>query len=161
EPAALVRAAGTGAEAPDPGERRVLYQGSPSWRAYFPHYALLALATLGVPALLAPVCVALLVAPMTLALAVTIPLAAGGLDLGAFTYYRKSQVYRISTTTIEHEYGILTRKIDVVELWRCRDIRYRQSLSDRVLGVAHIEVFTADVTTPTLLIPGLPASRRL
>ena len=42
-----------------------------------------------------------------------------------------------------------------------RDVRYEQSLFDRILGIAHIEIFTADVTTPQLNIPGLPASRQL
>ena len=49
----------------------------------------------------------------------------------------------------------------MLELWRCRDVRYKQSLLDRILRIAHIEIFTADVTTPQLEVVGLPASRQL
>ena len=57
--------------------------------------------------------------------------------------------------------GVFSKRIDVLELWRCRDVRYFQSLVDRMLGIAHIEVTTTDVTTPHLTIFGLPASRHL
>ena len=40
-------------------------------------------------------------------------------------------------------------------------MRYRQSFFDRILGIAHIEVYTTDVTTPMLQVIGLPASRQL
>jgi hypothetical protein len=49
----------------------------------------------------------------------------------------------------------------VLQLWRCRDVLYRQNLVDRVLGIAHIEVFAQDATTSHLEIVGLPASRQL
>ena len=55
----------------------------------------------------------------------------------------------------------MSKKIDVLELWRCRDVRYRQNFADRLLGIAHIDVYTADVTTPHIEIIGLPASRQL
>lgn len=94
-------------------------------------------------------------------LLVSIPLAMGAIAFFAVSFYRKSMVMRVTETNIETERGILAKKIDVLELWRCRDVRYKQSLLDRVLGIAHIEVFTADVTTPQLEIVGLPASRQL
>ena len=94
-------------------------------------------------------------------LLVTIPLAIGAIAFLAVTFYRKSKVIRVTNTNIETERGILAKKIDVLELWRCRDVRYKQSLFDRILGIAHIEIFTADVTTPQLEIVGLPASRQL
>ena len=70
-------------------------------------------------------------------------------------------VFRVTTTNIESEVGFLSKKIDVLELWRCRDVRYKQSLMDRILGIAHIEIFTADVTSPHIEIIGLPASRQV
>ena len=42
-----------------------------------------------------------------------------------------------------------------------RDVVYRQSIVDRLLGIAHIEVITSDTTTPDLRIVGMPASREL
>ena len=75
--------------------------------------------------------------------------------------YRKSLRFRVTSTNIETERGVLSKKIDILELWRCRDVRYKQNLLDRILGIAHIEIFTADVTTPHIEIIGLPASRQL
>jgi uncharacterized membrane protein YdbT with pleckstrin-like domain len=56
---------------------------------------------------------------------------------------------------------VLSKRIDVLQLWRCRDVRYKQNLLDRILGVAHVEVFAQDATTPHLEIVGMPASRQL
>ena len=89
----------------------------------------------------------------------------GSLSYAAFFFglylYRKSIRFRITTSNIETEKGILSKKIDVLELWRCRDVRYKQNLVDRVLGIAHVEIFTTDQTTPHLEVLGLPASRQL
>jgi uncharacterized membrane protein YdbT with pleckstrin-like domain len=69
--------------------------------------------------------------------------------------------FRISTTVIEYERGLMSKRIDVTQLWRVRDVAYRQSLVDRILGIAHIQVIGSDVTTPELELSGLPASRQL
>ena len=94
-------------------------------------------------------------------LMVLIPLAMAALYFWMVHLYRRSIRFRVTTTNIETERGILSKKIDVLPLWRCRDIRYRQNLIDRILGIAHVELFTADVTTPHLEIVGMPASRSL
>ena len=62
---------------------------------------------------------------------------------------------------IETESGVLSKRIDVLELWRCRDVRYAQTVMDRIFAIAHIEITTTDVTTPQLTMVGLPASRQL
>lgn len=144
------------------GERQVLYSGSPSWRAYFGEYVLLAAATVLVP-LGSNYVAGHWVHAGTVAriLAVAIPLAMGGLGFAALHFYRRSRIFRVTTTNIESEAGLLRKTIDVLELWRCRDIRYQQSLLDRMLGIAHIEVHTHDITTPVLKIVGVPASRQL
>jgi uncharacterized membrane protein YdbT with pleckstrin-like domain len=85
----------------------------------------------------------------------------GAVAFAGIHFYRRSKVFRVTTTNIESEFGLFSKKIDVLQLWRCRDVRYRQSLIDRMLGIAHIEVHTADVTTPLLEIVGVPASRQL
>jgi len=88
-------------------------------------------------------------------------LACCGLYFVGLYFYRKSIRFRVTSTNIETERGILSKKIDILELWRCRDVRYKQNLLDRILGIAHIEIFTADVTSPHIEITGLPASRQL
>ena len=89
------------------------------------------------------------------------PLSLAAIFFAGLYFYRKSMRFRVTTSNIETERGILSKKIDVLELWRCRDVRYKQNLIDRILGIAHIEIYTADVTTPHLEIVGLPASRQL
>jgi uncharacterized membrane protein YdbT with pleckstrin-like domain len=92
---------------------------------------------------------------------ILIPLGIVAIYFAGLYFYRRSVRFRVTTSNIESEKGILSKKIDVLELWRCRDVRYKQNLLDRILGIAHIEIFTADVTTPHLEIVGLPASRQL
>lgn len=148
-------------DADDAYERKVLYAGSPSWRAFFREYAVISSLTIAVPLLVFWIAGQLELSALMRFLAVAIPLVFGALALFALHVYRTSKVFRVTTTNIESEYGVLSKKIDVLELWRCRDVRYQQSLFDRILGIAHIEIFTADVTTPQLHITGLPASRQL
>ena len=145
----------------DSNQRRVLYSGSPSWRAFLVHYTLVFLVVAVVPLAGYWVTAKLESTAFTRVLVVSIPLALCAIAFLAIHIYRKSKVYRVTTTNIETEVGLLSKKIDVLELWRCRDVRYRQSLLDRILGIAHVDIFTADVTTPNLCIFGLPASRQL
>jgi len=151
-----------GPHAPDGrGDRKLLYDGAPSWRAYFTHYFLGGLATLFVPALFYKV-LGWVDAPRgTRVLVYLVLLGVAALYFFGLYLYRKSIKFRVTTSNIETERGMLSKKIDVLELWRCRDVRYKQNLLDRILGIAHIEIYTADVTTPHLEIVGLPASRQL
>jgi membrane protein YdbS with pleckstrin-like domain len=148
-------------EAPNPSGRKTIYDGSPSWKAYLGHYMLL-----GIIAVLAPVIfnwIGRKVEASTSGrvLFVLIPIAIAVAYFFGLLFYRKSIRFRVTTTNIETEKGILSKKIDVLELWRCRDVRYKQNLIDRILGIAHVEIFTTDQTTPNLEIVGLPASRQL
>ncbi|HEX7837842.1 MAG TPA: PH domain-containing protein [Kofleriaceae bacterium] len=155
-PAPFVREAGRD-EAPP--VRTMIYEGVPSWKAYFRHYV--------VAILVAAVAVALVlligraVPVPTRALYVAIPVAVMVVFFLGVNLYRRSIRFRVSSTAIETERGFLSKRIDVLQLWRCRDVRYRQSLSDRILGIAHLEVFAQDATTPHLEIVGMPASRQL
>jgi membrane protein YdbS with pleckstrin-like domain len=149
---------------PDPDEpvtgRKVFYEGVPSWKAFLGHYVLTsfgALLLIGVLRLLQDS-----QTPTTRRiLDVIIPVGVAVIFFFAITLYRKSIKFRVTNANIETERGLLSKNIDVLQLWRCRDVRYRQNLIDRILGIAHIEVFAQDATTPHLEIVGLPASRQL
>jgi uncharacterized membrane protein YdbT with pleckstrin-like domain len=67
--------------------------------------------------------------------------------------------YRITNYRIDYERGLLSRQIDTLELWHVEDIRFHQSLADRLLGVGTISVFSHDETTPQLDLHGLPHPR--
>ena len=158
-PAPLAPAVGSSAP-PAPGERRTLYEGSPSWKAYLGHYMVAVIGGVILIAILNAFSGS--GAPLTTKLFnVVIPLAAAtlyGLGVGL---YRRSMKFRVTSTVIEYERGMLSKRIDVLQLWRVRDVVYKQNLVDRILGIAHVEVVAQDVKNPDFEIVGLPASRQL
>jgi len=142
-------------------EVKTLFTGTPSWKAFLREYAAAALVGALVPFLFNWIAGLLEAGTTARVLLIGIPI---GLAIAAgfgINLYRRSLRYRITSSNLELEYGVLRKKIDNLELWRCRDIRFNQSLLDRVLGIAHIQIFTADVTTDVVLLRGMPASRRL
>lgn len=148
-------------EAPEPpNERKVIYEGVPSWKAYLGLYI-----AGGFGAVLLIVILRMIHGgdpPLTTKLLdVVIPVAVAALFMFGLTLYRKSIKFRVTNTVIETERGLMSRRIDVLQLWRCRDVSYRQNLVDRILGIAHIDVFAQDTTTPHIEIVGMPASRQL
>jgi membrane protein YdbS with pleckstrin-like domain len=155
-PAPFVREAGRDDAPP---VRTMIYEGVPSWKAYFGHYVLAVLVTAA--AVAGVVLIAAAVPLETRVLYAAIPVAGMLVYFLCVNLYRRSIRFRVSNTVIETERGFLSKRIDVLQLWRCRDVRYRQKLSDRILGIAHIEVFAQDATTPHLEIVGMPASRQL
>lgn len=154
---------------PGPGaplpRREPLYSGSPVRRA-FSRWYLLTVLTAGLASFTADWALRALdtdsgtgPAAMERALAIGVPIALGLLVLLGIGIRRRTRIVRITTTSIELEQGVLSKRIDAIELWRCRDVRYRQSLRDRVLRVAHIDIFTEDAQVPRMSILGMPASR--
>ncbi len=143
-----------------PTERKMLYEGSPSWKAYLGHYLIAAFAAVLVIAILnmingsgAPI--------GTKVLDTVVPIAVAVVYGAGLSLYRKSMKFRVTSTVIEYERGLLSKRIDVLQLWRIRDVVYKQNLVDRILGIAHVEVVAQDVKNPDLEIVGMPASRQL
>lgn len=69
--------------------------------------------------------------------------------------------YRISNYRIDHEEGLLSKRIDTIELWHVEDVDMEQSLFDRMLGVGTITIRSNDKTTPILPLKSLPDPRKL
>jgi membrane protein YdbS with pleckstrin-like domain len=69
--------------------------------------------------------------------------------------------YRISNYRIDYERGILTKKIDTLELWHVDDIKFEQGLIDRMMNVGCIIVISNDKTTPRLDLHGVPNPRSI
>ncbi len=147
--------------APPEGAVRVLYSGTPSWKAWYGTYLLAALlAGLGVA-------LAVLLKVM-LALVLLIALGVGGalvvcalVVLAYVELKRRATQYRVSTRTIDVEEGVLSRRINTLQLWRVRDVVFEQSLMQRMLGVASIRLVVHDDTSPKLLLSGLTDGRRV
>ena len=72
-----------------------------------------------------------------------------------------SVTYRIDDTRVEVERGLLRRKVDNLDLWRVKDIRFRQGLFQRMLGLGDVELDSTDVSDTTLILRGLPDGRRI
>jgi membrane protein YdbS with pleckstrin-like domain len=142
--------------------RKLIYEGVPSWKASLGYYVASLLAGAVAIAIGLAVALSKVGTPFTTELlCVVIPLGVVVVLFVAINLKRRSTKFRVTNTVIETERGVLSKRIDVLQLWRCRDVRYRQTLSDRILGIAHIEVFAQDATTPHLEIVGMPASRQL
>lgn len=144
----------------DGRERKLLYEGVPSWKAFLGYYVLACFAAVAAIAILS-LWVGATASLETKILNVAIPVAGALVFMFGVTLYRRSIKFRVTSSAIETERGFLSRRIDILQLWRCRDVIYRQNLVDRILGIAHIEVFAQDATTSHLEIVGLPASREL
>jgi membrane protein YdbS with pleckstrin-like domain len=148
-------------EAGPPRRAHVIYEGAPKWQAYLRAYTIAGAALLALPIVGYLAASAWASDPGVSAIAVGVPLAAGAVAFATVHGARLARRIRMTTHNIEREYGVLSKRIDVLELWRCRDVRYRQSLLDRLLRIAHLEIYTGDVATPHLVIVGIPSSREL
>jgi uncharacterized membrane protein YdbT with pleckstrin-like domain len=67
--------------------------------------------------------------------------------------------YRITNYRIDFERGLLSRTIDTLELWHVEDLKFHQSLLNRMLDVGQITIISRDETTPKLYLNGLPNPR--
>ncbi len=156
----FAREAGNDVSPVKASDRKLLYEGVPSWKAFMGYYFAVGIAAAVIIAILTKI--AGVEAPMkTKFLNVAIPIAVATVFIFGISLYRKSIKFRVTSTAIETERGLLSKSIDVLQLWRCKDVRYRQNLIDRILSIAHVEIFTSDSTTPHLEIVGMPASRQL
>lgn len=79
-------------------------------------------------------------------------------------YYYLSIVttkYKITNTKILTESGILSKKINTLELWRVNDIQFKQSFLQRLMGEAQVILITQDVSNPVVKIEGITDSSGL
>lgn len=148
------------AKDPLPSERKTIYEGSPSWKAYLGYYIIEVFVALIVMVILRWTEDAATTMG-TRVMHVLIPIALAVAFGFGIAFYRKSIKFRVTNTVIEWERGLLSKRIDVLQLWRIRDVVYKQNLVDRILGIAHVEIVASDATNPDLEIIGMPASRQL
>ena len=141
-------------------DKKLLYSGIPSWKAYLGYYVAAVFLAFAVIAVLR-VARGAATPTTTRILDVVIPVAVAIVFMFGVNLYRRSIKFRVTNTIIETERGLIAKRIDVLQLWRCRDVAYRQNLVDRILGIAHIDVYAQDATTPMIEIVGMPASRQL
>jgi membrane protein YdbS with pleckstrin-like domain len=89
-------------------------------------------------------------------------LALIGTPMLLWAYLRHiSTRFKISRRRVEFQSGVITRRLDSLELWRVLDVRYEQSVLDRIFDNAKITLIGTDQTHPSLLLYGLPGHREL
>lgn len=69
--------------------------------------------------------------------------------------------YKVSLRRVETERGIISKHVDSLELWRVLDVRYSQTLFDRLTGNGRVLLVGTDKSDPELLLYGLPGHRKL
>ncbi|HYO07828.1 MAG TPA: PH domain-containing protein [Tepidisphaeraceae bacterium] len=69
--------------------------------------------------------------------------------------------YRITNYRIDFERGVLTKRIDTLELWHVDDISFAQGLVDRMMNVGSIIIVSDDRTSPRLELHGIPEPRKI
>lgn len=72
-----------------------------------------------------------------------------------------STEYRIFEDSMEVESGIISRRIENIQLFRVRDLGFQQSVIGRILNVGNIAVSSTDQSTPHLVLRGIDAPRDL
>ena len=138
-----------------------IFKGAPSWKAQF--WSVVAAVALVVGGLCgAPILHLSFGVVWSWALiAGAVALGLGGCWLLYLWAARATLKFLITTRTIDVESGLLSKNIGTLQLWRVRDIEFHQTMTDRLLGVSRVRVFAHDVTTPQLLLWGLPGSRTI
>jgi len=73
----------------------------------------------------------------------------------------RSERYRVTNYRIDFERGLFSKDIDTLELWHVEDLKFHQSLLDRMLDIGQITVLSHDETTPELVLQAIPQPRPL
>lgn len=69
------------------------------------------------------------------------------------------QKMTLTTQRLRIEEGVLSKKIDEVELYRIKDTQLKQSFIDRMLGLGTVEIVSSDETNPVLHIRSIKNAR--
>ena len=72
-------------------------------------------------------------------------------------WYLCKMKWTITRKQLKTEWGVLSRDIHYVELYRIVDYSERQSFMQMVLGLKDIIIYSSDRTTPSQRIYGVPA----
>jgi uncharacterized membrane protein YdbT with pleckstrin-like domain len=69
--------------------------------------------------------------------------------------------FKITLRRVETERGVVTKKVESLELWRVLDVRYTQSIFDRLTGNGRIVLESTDKSDPKLELHGIPEHRKV
>ncbi|HYE07863.1 MAG TPA: PH domain-containing protein [Planctomycetota bacterium] len=73
----------------------------------------------------------------------------------------RSTGYRVIDGVLQIESGVLSRRTDMLELFRVRDIVEERPLIMRLVGIGNVTLMSSDTSTPRLTLAGVPGSTDL
>jgi len=76
-------------------------------------------------------------------------------------YQQLSVHYTLTNQRLIHEWGILWKRIDRIEIIDVDDVILAQGPVERMFGVGTIEVQSTDTTTPTFMLQGIEDARKV
>jgi membrane protein YdbS with pleckstrin-like domain len=138
----------------DPAAEHLVWQGRPSWRAYYGWWLLWAAAS---ATLLVACYQGSGVGNMLRTAAWLLVLGSAAFLLAVETVTILGQHYRLTTQRLFVHHGIVTRVTDQMELIRVDDVRLRQGPLDRLVNTGEIEVMSTDKTDETLILSSVSA----
>lgn len=73
----------------------------------------------------------------------------------------KNKIYELTTERIKTSEGVFSRVTETLELYRVKDLEVRQPFLYRIAGIENIQINTSDVSSPFILIAGVPSTAGL
>ena len=93
-------------------------------------------------------------------LACTLVLAPVSLILIIWKYLEvKNQVYELTNQRLKMHSGVLSKKIEELELYRVRDTQFEQPFFLRLFGLGNVILLTTDSTSPEIILPAIPSAQ--
>jgi uncharacterized membrane protein YdbT with pleckstrin-like domain len=177
---APVRFAAVGEAGPAPRQESVIWEGSPSLKLLMVQVLrtlIVATAAIVAAVLVHPLAVAFFEdlsagkggrgprdgSPATLILMIIIGsyLVIRAIVLTVSVFRLKSTHYRLTNQRLVVEQGILSRKLDEVDLRTVDDSGFSQSLLERLQNIGTVWIIASDRATPRLAMRGIPEPRAL
>lgn len=69
--------------------------------------------------------------------------------------------YKVTLRRVETERGVITKRVESLELWRVLDVKYSQSVFDRITNNGRVVLESTDKSDPRLELHGLPDHRKV
>lgn len=73
----------------------------------------------------------------------------------------KSTKYKLTTQRFFVQTGLISKKVEELELFRVKDVSMKQGVFQRILGVGNVTVLSTDDSTPTVHIAGVSSPEKV
>jgi len=73
----------------------------------------------------------------------------------------QSNLYELTTERLKITQGMLSKKVEEIDLTRIKDIKVEQSLGQRALGIGNVKVITTDPTAPIFTLEDVSAPQKV